>query len=70
MSHGNTTPDGGWAFPCSVYDGLQPGMSLRDRIAIAAMQGLLSNANGRTALARTSESAYAMADAMLKARQS
>ena len=77
MSNTNT---GGPAFPHHVVcangwaetQELQ-GMTLRDYFAAKAMQGLLAQSQG-TALGSTVETAaeyaYAMADAMLKARES
>ena len=65
---------GGPAFPHRAYSGLpEPGMTLRDYFAAKAMQGLLAQSQG-TALGSLVETAadyaYAMADAMLKARES
>ena len=60
--------DGGPAFPLSgpltTSDNL--GMTLRDYFAAKAMQSLV--ALDRTAATMTAEDAYAMADAMLAAR--
>ena len=59
--------DGGAAFPLKeplTSDSL--GMSLRDYFAAKAMQSLV--ALNRTAVTRTAEDAYAIADAMLAAR--
>ena len=62
------TKDGGSAFPLSgplkTSDNL--GMTLRDYFAAKAMQSLV--ALDRTAATMTAEDAYAMADAMLAAR--
>lgn len=64
--------DGGPAFPGDIYDKWgkekeNTGMSLRDYFAAKAMQGLLTNfkydENGYA------QSAYKIADAMLKARE-
>ena len=61
--------DGGPAFPREGHYG----MTLRDYFAAKAMEGLLAQSQG-TALGSTveiaAEYAYAMADAMLKARKS
>lgn len=61
---------GGPAFP--VPDLHNNGMTLRDYFAAKAMQGLLAQSQG-AALGSTVETAaeyaYAMADAMLKARE-
>ena len=63
------TKDGGSAFPLKgpllTSDSL--GMSLRDYFAAKAMQSLV--ALNRTAVTRTAEDAYAIADAMLAARE-
>ena len=75
MSNTNT---GGSAFP--LHSEIRPpldkdwcGMTLRDYFAAKAMQGLLAQSQG-TALGshveQAAEYAYAMADAMLKARES
>ena len=74
----NNIKDGGSAFPSTQYvSGISPtghsvGMTLRDYFAAKAMQGLLAQRLG-TALSSTVETAadyaYAMADAMLKARE-
>lgn len=74
----NETKTGGPAFPQPdmIDDGQlvaqgHTGMTLRDYFAAKAMQGLLAQSQG-TALGSTVETAadyaYAMADAMLKAR--
>jgi len=44
------------------------GMTLRDYFAAAALQGLLSDSNTGGSDSQFAESAYAYADAMLKAR--
>jgi hypothetical protein len=69
------TNTGGSAFPFTDYDShgdvmdIHSGMTLRDYFAAKAMQGMLSD----TALVGTPDEfaikAYAMADAMLKARE-
>ena len=79
-----TNNDGGPAFPRGHLDGptINPeGMSLRDYFAAKIMQGLCANSvvlvlNAMTGLCLAgsndddlSEHAYAMADAMLKARK-
>ena len=62
--------DGGAAFPNTAGWRRDPdisdGMSLRDYFAAKAMQSLV--ALDRTAATMTAEDAYAMADAMLAAR--
>ncbi len=69
--------DGGPAFPRSfdadcdtVNDSRYPqnGMSLRDRIAIAAIQGMLANPDTTGTNKELSVSAYDVADAMIEAR--
>jgi len=72
--------DGGPAFPVKVgRDNLplqvsndqfiMPGMSLRDYIAIAAMNGSLGGAPGAHLVPHTlARDSYEMADAMMKAR--
>lgn len=52
---------------CKDYS--DPGMSLRDYFAAKAMQGKLSNPEWLASDARTATEAYAMADAMLRARE-
>jgi len=47
----------------------QDGMTLRDYFAAKAMQGLLSDSNVRGRKDEFAARAYAMADAMLKARE-
>lgn len=75
----STINDGGPAYPCEGGDlsGLHadPGMSLRDRIAIEALGGMLAHPTRykpRDAFqhwhAAISEEAYELADAMLAAR--
>jgi hypothetical protein len=61
--------DGGPAFPIGSGDMRDPfGMSLRDYFAAKAMQGLIVGVeNPRTDY--IARAAYAMADAMLRARQ-
>ena len=58
------------AFPWSVDDGQKIvgniGMTLRDYFAAKAMQGILFEGLNE---AETAENAYAIADAMLKARE-
>ena len=64
-----TKDTGGPAFPTPRYergDMYSLGMTLRDYFAAKAMQGLLDAAMGESEIAKA---AYAMADAMLKARQ-
>ena len=69
-----TTNTGGPAFP---YGTAYAGMTLRDYFAAKAMQGLLSNPklaneilkNGGAQSGWIEDSAWAFADAMLKARE-
>jgi hypothetical protein len=74
MSNTNT---GGPAFPCDPFAASEPknvaeakrlaeGMTLRDYFAAKAMQGLMDAAMPMPEIA---DAAYAMADAMLKARE-
>lgn len=68
-SNGNTAHDqGGEVFPRPQFGG--PGMNLRDHLAVAALPSLISTygltAKNENTLA---ERAYALADAMLRARQ-
>ena len=67
----NNTNTGGPAFPYRAYSGLpEPGMTLRDYFAAKAMQALLSqNFGGAVRDEMLAGFAYAMADAMLKARE-
>lgn len=67
--------NGGPAFPNTIridneeFASLR-GMTLRDYFAAKAMQGILSTVtNGKVDLEVFSAGAYAIADAMLKARQ-
>jgi hypothetical protein len=73
---------GGPAFPAMHFDlgDDEHGMTLRDYFAAKAMQGLISSADWREAVAEhttndmaatkfTALTAYEMADAMLKARE-
>lgn len=71
---------GGPAFPCVENMRMDSGMSLRDYIAVRAMQARLtdyqsmqslvhsSDVLGKNALEVVAEMSYNMADAMLKAR--
>lgn len=66
--------DGGPAFPCGLQSGhLEPkhgGMSLRDYFAAKWLQGWVANPSSADATAEEAAGwAYAMADAMLKARE-
>jgi hypothetical protein len=64
------------AFPLDAGSSLQRGMSLRDYFANSAMQGLMSMENKGTygtleeCYQKIAETSYAIADAMLKERQS
>ena len=66
---------GGPAFPAGErfegVDGWQtePGMTLRDYFAAKAMQGLLAGKLQSVELKLITRDCYAMADAMLKARE-
>jgi hypothetical protein len=73
-----TIKDGGAAFPLSTVDPFDrsvttcDGMTLRDYFAGLAMQGLLAQSGGTARpsdVGLGAEYAYAMADAMLKARE-
>ena len=70
-----STDTGGPAFPNEGFNGWgkpQEGMTLRDYFAAKAMQGMLADPTVRLIKDKASIyacSAYAMADAMLKARQ-
>jgi hypothetical protein len=77
MSNTNT---GGPAFPTTQYTsdisptGHDGGMTLRDYFAAKAMQGMLSNPKLQEQILKVGqswieESAWAVADAMLKARE-
>jgi len=60
---------GGPAFPRDhAHDG-HNGMTLRDYFAAKAMQGLMSGGTGGWALELLAETAYEMADEMMKARE-
>ena len=74
----NNTNTGGYAFPAEndaekEYNWINKGMTLRDYFAAKAMQGLMGRVWGELPpeeLFKTwATSAYAMADAMLKARE-
>ena len=62
---------GGPAFPApaGVQHITEQGMTLRDYFAAKAMQGLLSGKLINTKTAVIAQDCYAMADAMLKARE-
>lgn len=59
---------GGPAFPTLTDDRYFHGMDLRDYFAAKAMQGLISCGDEPFLISDMAESAYEMADAMLKAR--
>jgi len=68
--------DGGPAFPCveTKYRSSIPGMSLRDAMAIEAMQGLMTLyaqvcGDEEATIATNARLAYAQADAMLAERK-
>lgn len=68
----STINDGGPAFPIpGLHDDEDfNGMTLRDYFAANAMQGLLSDSTVKGAVGDFAKRSYAMADAMLLARQS
>jgi hypothetical protein len=67
MSNTNT---GGPAFPIVVGDQMTQGMTLRDYFAAKAMQGLSQNIDWNVqTTGGVAGVAYALADAMLKARE-
>jgi len=65
--------DGGPAFPTPAGVQHNDGMTLRDYFAAAALQGIISDASVTASSKNDGElvasSAYAFADAMLKARE-
>lgn len=65
----NKYDDGGPAYP---FHNLEvhgnPGMSLRDAFAMAAMQGAMANCDVKETAMSRAEWAYEIADAMLRAR--
>lgn len=65
--------DGGPAFPeCGTENGFfNPGMSLRDYFAAAALQGMLTDVphEDRLKFPEYAQDAYRYADAMLEARK-
>ncbi len=72
--------NGGPAFPVPGYKYIdeqhftrhvkaQPGMSMRDHFAALAMQARLSNPDWLCSDERTASDSYAIADAMLRARE-
>ena len=65
--------DGGPAFPVSwnVPNAPEPGMTLRDYFAAAAMQGYCSSEKWRVDAnaERTARAAYTMADAMIAEKE-
>lgn len=66
------TNNGGPAFPvsCEDWKGVSEGMTLRDYFAAKAMQGLVASGEYQNGTAEwISEAAYAIADAMLSARE-
>jgi hypothetical protein len=63
----NNTNTGGPAFPTHLN--LTQGMTLRDYFAAKAMQGLLAGALKSSDTSLIARDCYAMADAMLKARE-
>jgi hypothetical protein len=69
------TNTGGPAFPQHGFDNIaerftsQGGMTLRDYFAAKAMQGFLASIRPQDKVEVVPEIAYAMADAMLEARQ-
>lgn len=71
----NLAKAGGAAFPrpCAEnqdeYNSAQDGMSLRDYFAAKAMQSIVSTTDGNPNEFACARIAYAVADAMLKARE-
>jgi hypothetical protein len=71
----NNTNTGGPAFPQYGFDNIaekftsQGGMTLRDYFAAKAMQGFLASIRPQDKVEVVPDLAYAMADAMLKARE-
>lgn len=59
------------AFPVAAteYHGMDSGMTLRDYFAAKAMQGVLSGVDPFQSVVNIAARAYAIADAMLKARE-
>lgn len=75
MSAGN---DGGPAWPCTTALPMgkfppaikrHPGMTLRDVFAGQALAGMMADKNPPWAFEAAAKAAYAIADAMLKARE-
>lgn len=72
----STQDNGGPAFPTNTENSdnvgacyANYGMTLRDFFAAKAMQGLLADSELKASMDEFAERAYAVADAMLKARQ-
>ena len=69
----NTIDNGGPAFPLqSIGPDFAPGyagMTLRDYFAAKAMQGMLADSEAGGSVEDFARNAYAMADAMLAARE-
>jgi len=65
--------DGGAAFPSELFE--QPGMSIRDYFAAAALQGFLAGRNINAldcsfyTCEKAAKSCYGYADAMIEARK-
>ncbi len=59
--------DGGPAFPSPHYHGY--GMTLRDYFAAKAIEGLIAYKSEDAPLKKMANTAYKIADAMLKARE-
>lgn len=70
----NTINNGGPAFPFTEHNangGLyreQPGMTLRDYFAAKTMQAIITGETKRLSATFVAQSAYELADAMLRAR--
>ena len=58
-----------WSDPTHFTDNHALSMTLRDYFAAKALQGLIASGDDPFLISDMAESAYAMADAMLEARQ-
>lgn len=66
---GKRVPDGGPAFPAHENWRIDSGMTLRDYFAAKAMGMKFGNAGSHIGLEEMAAKCYAMADAMLAARE-